>query len=45
MMKENSPSLNEISKNSAIELIEYFLKKNYNIKKIVIDTVGDPKKY
>lgn len=45
MMKENSISLNEISKNAAADLVKYFLSKKYKITHVYIDTVGDPNKY
>lgn len=45
MMKENTESLNEISKNTAFALIQHFINKGYLIEKVIIDTVGDPGKY
>jgi ribonuclease H2 subunit A len=46
MLKQTS-NLNEISRKAAIELIQEIQKKNQNIviKKVFVDTVGDPTWY
>ena len=45
MLKREKISLNQISHDSAIELIEMALKKKANIRKVYVDTVGPPEKY
>lgn len=45
MLKREKISLNQISHNSAIQLIETALNKKINICKIYIDTVGPADKY
>jgi ribonuclease H2 subunit A len=45
MLKREKISLNQISHNSAIELIERALNKKINICKVFVDTVGPPDMY
>ena len=45
MLKREKISLNQISHDSAIELIGMALNKKVNIRKIYVDTVGPPDKY
>lgn len=44
MNRDNSISLNEISKNAAFEIIDHFLKI-LKLKTVYIDTVGKEDKY
>ena len=45
MLKRRKINLNDISKNSAFELIQNALDKGVNVKKVFVDTVGSPEKY
>lgn len=45
MEREESVSLNEISKNAAFNLIRHFLSKNIQFDTIYIDTVGKESNY
>jgi ribonuclease H2 subunit A len=45
MLSEHKISLNVISENSAIALIQGFLNKGYNVKNVFVDTVGSPEVY
>ena len=45
MLKREKISLNQISHDSAIQLIEMALNKKTNIRKVYVDTVGPPEKY
>ena len=45
MIQQNRYSLNEISHESAMNLIQITLKKGYNIKHVYLDTVGTPETY
>lgn len=45
MERENSISLNEISKNAAFSLIRHFLTKGVSLGTVYIDTVGKETSY
>jgi len=45
MLSEKKVSLNVISENSAIQLIEGFIKKGYNVRNAYLDTVGSAEAY
>eukprot|EP01084_Bolivina_argentea_P146184 256045_1 len=45
MIQQNRYSLNEISHESAMDLIQITLDKGYNLKHVYLDTVGYPHKY
>lgn len=45
MIQQNRYSLNEISHESAINLIQITLNKGYNITHVYLDTVGPPETY
>ena len=45
MLRREKISLNQISHDSAIKLIEMALNKKTNIRKVYVDTVGPPEKY
>jgi ribonuclease H2 subunit A len=45
MLSEKKVSLNVISENSAIKLIEGFINKGYNVRNAYLDTVGGPDAY
>jgi len=45
MLSEKKVSLNVISENSAIQLIERFINKGYNVRNAYLDTVGSADAY
>ena len=45
MLKKLPVSLNKISHDSAMELIQKALDKGYNVTKVYLDTVGPPDAY
>ncbi|MCL4125564.1 UNVERIFIED_CONTAM: hypothetical protein GTU68_021526 [Idotea baltica] len=45
MYERNKISLNEVSQNSAAQLIRRVIDKGANIAEVYVDTVGDPQKY
>lgn len=45
MIQQNRHSLNEISHESAMKLIQITLDKGYNLKHVYLDTVGPPQSY
>jgi len=45
MLEKNKYSLNEISHESAMDLIKYALKRKFNVKQVFLDTVGTAASY
>ncbi|XP_067935444.1 ribonuclease H2 subunit A-like [Watersipora subatra] len=45
MLRRSKYNLNELSHDTAIELIQSVLKKGVRVKEVYVDTVGDPDKY
>jgi ribonuclease H2 subunit A len=44
-MQRQTSNLNEISRNAAIQLINTIRAKGVYVKKVLVDTVGDPRWY
>merc|ERR1712013_182526 len=45
MIRENRFSLNELSHNSAMDMIQKALDRGFNLKHVFLDTVGPPESY